>query len=66
MQTRKSRGQSQFAPLLQQNCSLKLALAKAKSKSPTIAEISAIVGDSEEHILECIELGKPDSFNILH
>ncbi|MFC0473564.1 hypothetical protein ACFFHM_24415 [Halalkalibacter kiskunsagensis] len=39
---------------------------KEKGKSPTIAEVSAIVGDSEEHILECMELGRPDAYKTLH
>jgi DNA-directed RNA polymerase specialized sigma subunit len=34
---------------------------KKQKKSPTIAELSAIIGDTEEHILESMELGKPNS-----
>ena len=39
---------------------------KKQKKSPTIAEISAITGDTEEHILESMELGKSDPNNVSH
>ncbi|MCM3714929.1 hypothetical protein [Halalkalibacter oceani] len=37
---------------------------KKHKKSPTIAEIAAITGDSEEYILESMEYGQPNLANI--
>ncbi|WP_332691150.1 hypothetical protein [Halalkalibacter lacteus] len=66
MKTRKQNDQSNYSALFEHILLLENNARKEKRKSPTIAEISAITGDSEEHILECMELGKPNDFNILH
>ncbi|GAE30778.1 hypothetical protein [Halalkalibacter hemicellulosilyticus] len=50
--------QTSYNHLFQQVYQIQTHSASKQKKSPTIAELAAIVGDTEEHILECLEFGK--------
>ncbi|MFC0558143.1 hypothetical protein [Halalkalibacter alkalisediminis] len=66
MTKRKLKVASNYSALLESILLLQHSHVKEQKKSPTIAEISAITGDTEEHILESMELGRPEPYKITH
>ncbi|WP_227935021.1 hypothetical protein [Alkalihalobacillus deserti] len=66
MTTKKLKVHSNYSALFENIILLQHNHVKQQKKSPTIAEISALTGDSEEHILECLELGRTDPTEVVH
>ncbi|GAE24809.1 hypothetical protein JCM9140_761 [Halalkalibacter wakoensis JCM 9140] len=59
MSINKGKNANYYTTLLDEVLLLVAILRKEKRKSPTIAELALLIGDSEERILECLEFGKP-------
>ncbi|KHF41795.1 hypothetical protein [Halalkalibacter okhensis] len=66
MKKKNSNNQSRHSDLLQNILLLENITRREKRRSPTIAELATLVGDSEEHILECLELGRSTSPTNIH
>ena len=62
MKSSKQKHELLYFALFQHVKAIQRRARKEKRKSPTIAEIAASVGDSEEHILESMEFGQTSFF----
>ncbi len=62
MHTSKQKPEFLYCASFQHIKAIQRSAREEQRKSPTIAEIATIVGDTEEHILESIEFGQSSYF----